>query len=367
VSPKIRPRPRVLPRSATRSSFAEYRAGRGQRLDELQVDDALRAISDGSLNPEYRAFWRYVTAPIPVTGDPLDGLDLVERRVLSKATNAAGGYIVPSDFDDQITSLRPSGSRIGALAREVITSTGTQLPVATVTAHGTSAWVAENASTTATDETFGQVTFSAFKAMTLTIVSEELLDDALPELDTYLASELAGRQVALEETAFAVGDGSGKPLGIAHSTSGYSVVTAATGSATGFKLADVVSAYAGLGDAYVPNASWLMSPSAFRSLAGLVDTAGGLVLPSLHSATPTLLGRPVTISPDLPATAANARSVVFGDISAAYTVRRVSGTGLQRIVETYSNNGQVGFRGFFRVDGRPVDLNAAIILRNSAT
>jgi HK97 family phage major capsid protein len=365
VSPRVTPtRPRRPTQQRPRSSLAEYRSQRDTLLERMDVDQALRSVAASAVDE--RAFWRYITAPLPVTGDPLDGLETVERRVLSKATSAAGGYLVPQDFDDQVTTLRRAGSRIGALAREIETSQGTQLPLPTATAHGTSSWVAENASTTATDETFGQVTLGAFKGMTLTIVSEELAGDALPEFDNFLAQELAGRQVTLEEAAFATGDGSGKPLGIVAASSGFGVVTAATGSATGFKLADVVSAYAGLGDAYVPNASWLMSPSAFRSLAGLADT-GGVVLGSLHSSTPTLMGRPVTVSPDLPAAAANARSVVFGDISAAYTVRRVSGIGLQRIAETYSNNGQVAYRGFFRVDGRPVDLNAAIVLRNSAT
>lgn len=82
--------------------------------------------------------------------------------------------------------------------------------------------------------------------------------------------------------------------------------------------------------AYRANASWIFSPSAFSSLAGLIDTAGGLVLPSLHAAEPTLFGQPVYVSPDFPAAAANARSATFGDWSLAYTVRRVRGLGVQR-------------------------------------
>ena len=51
----------------------------------------------------------------------------------------------------------------------------------------------------------------------------------------------------------------------------------------------------------------------------------------LDNAQPTLYGRPVVVVPDLPTSAANARSAIFGDISAAYTVRRVTGLGLQRL------------------------------------
>jgi HK97 family phage major capsid protein len=92
-----------------------------------------------------------------------------------------------------------------------------------------------------------------------------------------------------------------------------------------FKLAGVRTVWAALPEAHKPNASWLMSPSAFASLANLTDTAGGLVLPTLHTENPTLYSRPVLVSPKLPAAAANARSVVVGDFQAGYAVRRVRG------------------------------------------
>ena len=123
---------------------------------------------------------------------------------------------------------------------------------------------------------------------------------------------------------------------------GVATVAAATGSATGFKLADVRAVWAALPDAYKPNATWLMSPSAFASLANPTDTAGGLVLPSLHAAEPTLYGRPVYQSPELPAAAANARSVVVGDFSVGYAVRRVNGLGVHRQTELHSDSGQEG-------------------------
>ena len=172
---------------------------------------------------------------------------------------------------------------------------------------------------------------------------------------------------ALEEAAFAQGDGAGKPHGIVTTGNGVPTVTAAKGSATGFKLADVMSVYAALPDAYKLNASWLMAPSAFRSLASLIDTAGGLVLPSLHAAEPTLLSRPVLVSPELPTSAANARSVVFGDLSVGYAVRRVRGLGVQRQTELHSDSGQLGYRLHSRLDGRVVLADALRILVHSAT
>ena len=99
----------------------------------------------------------------------------------------------------------------------------------------------------------------------------------------------------------------------------------------------------------------------------MTATGGEIVLPSLHAAEPTLFARPVYVSPDFPAAAANARSAAFGDWSLAYTVRRVRGLGVQRQLEVHSDNGQIGWRAFERVDGRPTVLEAGLILRNSAT
>jgi HK97 family phage major capsid protein len=348
-------------RTSGRSSYAEFRS-RGGAERVVVADPA-------------QAFWKYMLAPPFGAGDPdLPGLEAArvlfddkELRVLSKATNAAGGYLVPTDFDRMITTARRARNVIANLARELETDNGRPLPLGTANAHGTGSWVAENAAVSASDDTFGQVSLGAFKGSTKTIVSEELAEDAVDDFDQYLADELGQRLAALEETAFATGDGTGKPLGITTSGNGVTVVTAATGSSTGFKLADVRAAYDALPAAYRPNASWIMSASAFSSLAGLTDTAGGLVLPSLHAAEPTLFSRPVHVSADMPAAAANARSVVVGDISLGYAVRRVRGLGVQRQLELHSDNGQLGYRAFQRVDGRVVLADALRILANSAT
>jgi len=274
---------------------------------------------------------------------------------------------VPTSFDEQITAARRNRAVIGQVARELVTSDGTTMLAPTTTTHGTATWTAENAAYTASDETFGQVTIGAFKGATQVLVSEELAQDAGADFEAYLFDEVGQRIAQLEESAFAVGSGTGQPLGVATSGNGVSTVTAATGSATGFKLADVNSVWAALPDGYKINATWVMSPSAFRSLAILTDTAGGLVLPSLHLAEPSLFGRPVYQSADLPTAAANARSVVVGDFSVGYLVRRVRGVAVQRQNEIFSANGQIGFRAYERVDGRVIVADALRILVNSAT
>lgn len=110
-----------------------------------------------------------------------------------------------------------------------------------------------------------------------------------------------------------------------------------------------------------------MDADDFGSLAGFVDTAGGLVLPSLQFDPPSLFGRPVLVSADLPAPAASAKSLALGYWKRAYGVRRVNGVGIQTQEELHSDNGQVGYKLYARVNGRPLLADAARILAHSAT
>ena len=335
----------------TSSSFAEYRTR--SRAGDTSVGDSYDAT-----------WWKYVAE---LGEDRRHLLTETEHRVMSKATGGAGGFLVPQDMDVLITTARRTRGVIGAAARELVTTHGRTITAPIAATHGTGTWTAENAAYTASDETITQGTLSAFKATTKIILSEELETDALDDFDRFLADELGQRLAALEEAAFATGDGAGKPHGITHSTNGVATVAAATGSATTFKLADFRTAYAALPPAYAASATWIMSPSAFANAAGDVDTAGAPKIPSLHGTEPSLFGRPVLISPELPVAAASARSVVVGDIAAGYAVRRVRGLGVQRQSELHSDSGQVGLRIHERVDGRVVLPDALRILVHSAT
>ena len=314
--------------------------------------------------PEYRmAYWHYLTVRNPAE------LDVEEQRVLSKATAGAGANLVPTDFYNQIINIIRFTGPINQLASVLTTDSGETIQIPAVTSHGVATWTAENAAYTATDEVFGQVSLNAFKAGRTVIVSEELLTDAAFGLDGYLAQELGDSIGLLEETAYAVGDGTGKPMGIANAASGVAVLTAAVGNTTGFSYTAMVNFVYGLPYQYRRNAQWIFSDSGVKSMYLMVD---GQNRP-LWSTNPavdgpdTFLGYPVYTSPDLAAPAASAKSGIFGDIARGYKIRRVNGFSLQRQLELYSNNGQIGFRGFERVDGRVVLADALRVLQNSAT
>jgi HK97 family phage major capsid protein len=351
MTPRISPR---YPPKRSLTSLEEYRAG-----VEESSDDWNRSGAPDDL------FWRYVLGSPQLSLRQLFNDE--EYRVLNKTTTTAGGFLVPQDLEGQIVSAARAESVMARVALELPTESGETLLLPTSTAHGVATWTAESAGYTPSDETFGQASLSAYKATSLEIVTEELLRDAGVSLDAYLAMELGGRMGLLEENAFMNGTGTGQPLGAVHASSPYTVSTAAVGSTLLFKPADILQFYKALPAAYRPNASWIMHPDDLASLGASADTAGGLVFQSLQSGEPTLYGRPVYISPELPAPGVSAKSLLFGDFKRGYAVRRMRGVGVEKLVELYAATGQIGFKAYERVDGRPTLSEAVIIGRHSAT
>jgi HK97 family phage major capsid protein len=318
--------------------------------------------------PEVRsAYWKYMTV------GSLSELDVEEQRAISRASGAAGNFLVPTDFYNQIIrSLRFMGS-VAQLATEYVTDNGDSIQVPANTAHGTAVWTAENAANTPSDETFAQVTLGANKATSKIIVSEELLQDSAFPLDTFLAREFGERIGVLENTAYIQGSGSGQPQGLLASatTSNITTVTAAAGAGntTTFTYTALVSAIFSLPKQYRDNASFIVNDTSARNLYLMMDSQNR-PLWSVNLATTgpdTFLGYPIYTDPDVPAPAIGNISVLFGDWKRTYVVRRVSGFSMQRQNELHSDNGQVGFRGQERVDGKVVLAAAGIALKHPAT
>ena len=91
-------------------------------------------------------------------------------------------------------------------------------------------------------------------------------------------------------------------------------------------------------------------------------------MPSVAGGVPsTINGRPYTIDNKLPAPAANAKSILFGDFKTGYIARRVSGAQVLRLSERYADFLQVGFFGFARWDGVIQDAAAVKAYKHSAT
>ena len=251
------------------------------------------------------------------------------------------------------------------MAKVIRTSSGDRkIPV--VATKGTASWIDEEGAYTESDDSFGQVSIGAYKVGTMIKVSEELLNDSVFDLESYIAKEFARRIGAKEEEAFFTGDGSGKPLGVLAATGGAETgVTAA--SSTAVTADELMDLFYSLKSPYRKKAVWVLNDSTIKAVRKLKDSTGQyLWQPSLVAGTPdTLLGRPVKTSAYMPVIAAGAKTIAFGDFS-YYWIADRQGRSFKRLNELYAANGQVGFLGSQRVDGKLVLSEAVKVLAQKA-
>lgn len=184
---------------------------------------------------------------------------------------------------------------------------------------------------------------------------------------THISTEFARRIGAKEEEAFFVGDGSGKPTGIFAATGGAQTgVTAA--SSTAITADELIDLFYSLKSPYRRKAVWVMNDSTVKAIRKLKDNQGQyLWQPSLTAGTPdTILNRPVYTSSYVPAIAAGAKTIAFGDFS-YYWIADRQGRSFKRLNELFATTGQVGFMATQRVDGKLILSEAIKVLAQKAS
>lgn len=309
-------------------------------------------------SPEYfEAFERHVR----------DGVSSSELRTLTVGTNSAGGYTVPTEMQTNIITFARDFGVMRQLATVVNTADGNPMNWPSWTTNVVSAWTAEGVGFNETDPALGTFALGAYKATHLVKISEELLQDTVVDLQGLLEQNIGEAIAVLENNAFVVGNGTGKPTGF--TTQATTGVTGANGQTLTVTADDLVNLKYSVKAAYRRNGTWLVNDATVAKVALLKDTTGQyLWRPGLVANEPdTLLGRPLQTDPDMPVMAVSAKSIAFGDFKRAYIIRDAGSIGVQRLNELYSANGLVGFRCFQRVDGKMADVNAVKVYVNSAT
>ena len=311
----------------------------------------------GRASEEYKAnFWNAMRSKVPLPS---------VVNALEEGTDSEGGYLVPDEYERTLVEALEEENVFRQLAKVIRTSSGDRkIPV--VATKGTASWIDEEGAYTESDDSFGQVSIGAYKVGTMIKVSEELLNDSVFDLESYIAKEFARRIGAKEEEAFFTGDGSGKPLGVLAATGGAETgVTAA--SSTAVTADELMDLFYSLKSPYRKKAVWVLNDSTIKAVRKLKDSTGQyLWQPSLVAGTPdTLLGRPVKTSAYMPVIAAGAKTIAFGDFS-YYWIADRQGRSFKRLNELYAANGQVGFLGSQRVDGKLVLSEAVKVLAQKA-
>lgn len=280
---------------------------------------------------------------------------------LKVGSDAEGGYLVPDEYEKTLVEGLEEENIFRKIAKVITTSSGDRkIPV--VATKGTASWVDEEGVIDEKDDAIAQVSIGAYKLGTMIKVSDELLNDSVFDLESYITKEFARRIGNREEDAFFNGDGVGKPTGIFNATGGAEIGVT-TASPTAITADELLDLYHSLKAPYRKNAVWVLNDSTVKAIRKLKDNNGNyLWQPALTANTPdTILGRPVYTSSYVPTIAAGAKTIAFGDFKYYWIADRQSRS-FKRLSELYAATGQVGFLATQRVDGKLILPEAIKVL-----
>jgi HK97 family phage major capsid protein len=299
------------------------------------------------------------------------------RNDLSVGTAGAGGFTVQTDVATFIIEALKDFGGMRRTATILRTEGGNplQIPASDGTAE-LGAIVAENAAAGDLDPSFTQIPLPVFMYSSLVVpVSLQLLMDSQIDVESFVTRRLVSRLGRIQNQHFTVGTGTGQPNGIV--TAAAIGRTGATGTATSTTYDDLVDTLHSVDIEYRmrPDAAWMMNDLTMRQIRKIKDTAGlpifarstdGAGAPT--GAPDTILGYRVEINNDVPAMAANAKSILFGAL-ADYHIRDVLDVLLQRYDDSaYAKKAQVGFNAWMRSGGNLIDNGGSVkAFRNSAT
>ena len=290
---------------------------------------------------------------------------------------SSGGYVVPPETERAIERRLMAASPMREIATVRTVAAGLfRKPVST--AGVASGWVAETAARPETDPaTLALLEFPAADLYANPAATQALLEDAMLDLDEWLAAEVEDAFAAQETQAFVNGDGVNKPRGflsyptVADATAvwgqiGYVASGAAGGFASGSpadRLIDLV--YAPKAQ-YRPNGRFVMNRRTVSAIRKFKDADGNYIWQSAARLgdTASLLGYPVTEIETMPDVAANSLSIAFGDFQRGYLI--VDRAGVRVLRDPYSAKPYVLFYTTKRVGGGVQNFDAIKVMKFSA-
>jgi HK97 family phage major capsid protein len=300
----------------------------------------------------------------------------LETKAIGSSSDAIGGYAVPREIDAQIDDTLKSISPIRAIANVVkVGSAGYRKLIAS---GGTpSGWVGFEAARPETaTPTFTEVVPASGDLYANPATSQQMLDDAMFDVENWLAQEIATEFARAEGAAFVAGNGTNQPLGFLASPNAATVDSVrpigtlqfiGTGAAGAFpgsnpadKLIDLVQS---LRSPYRQGAVFVMNSSTAAAIRKFKTADGAFMFqPSLAAGQPaTLLGYALVEAEDMPDIAANSLSIAFGNFRAGYVIAERNATTILR--DPFTHKPYVHFYATKRIGGQVVNSESIKLLK----
>ncbi len=301
-------------------------------------------------------------------------LSVIEQKAMSIGSNPDGGYIVPQEMETEIGRVISKASPMRSICDVRQTSTTLYKKPFVITG-AIAGWVGEVAARPQTNSpVIAEMQYPAMELYAMPSATQALLDDAVVNLDEWIAREIETVFAEQETQAFTVGDGTNKPKGFmdypkvanaswSWNNTGY----IATGVAGAFaaanptdKLVDLIYA---LKAGYRQNGRWMLNRATQSAIRKFKDGQGNYLWQpaAVPGGEAMLLNFPVTESEYMVDIATDAHAIAFGDFKRGYLIVDRVGTRILR--DPYSNKPYVMFYVTKRVGGGIQDFDAIKTLK----
>ncbi len=227
-------------------------------------------------------------------------------KAMAATDAAAGGFLVPTQFSQDVIELLRPASIVRSLNPLVIPMPTGSLRIPKITTGATAAYQGENANITASQPVVGQVVLSFKKLTALVPVSNDLLRYSSPSADTIVRDDVVRAIAQRENQAFLRDAGTdATPKGMLNWAPAANRV-ASTGTALANVVADLSQNMLTLMNANIPEGrwAWLMSPRNFLTLTTIANANGFFVFRDEMVQRGTLWGFPFGKSTQVPGTGA---------------------------------------------------------------
>ena len=321
-------------------------------------------------SPAMKAFGKFLRkGDAKMTEEELAHLTLSpEKKTLMLADDSAAGYLaMPDEYVAEIIKHVTEFSPIRTVAK--IRTTGrTRLSQPRRTAAAVASWDGEGETTTEdTTLKFGLETIDTHGLRALYKATAEMLEDSAFNMEAVLRDEFAEAFGYAEGTAFVSGAAGDRPIGL---LTDPDVSSDNSGISDALKADGLITLFYALNDQYVNNRSrWLMRRATMAAIAKFKDSTGQYLLTNgdLSQGRPTqILGYPVVHCPDMPAVAADAYPIAWGDFYQGYTILDRIMMAIIRDPYTSKTTATIEFMARKRVGGKTVNPNAYRLQKVSA-
>lgn len=296
-------------------------------------------------------------------------------NTMSTTTGSEGGYTVPSLVASELIEALKDFGGMRSVATMLNTAQGN--PLSYPSTDGTAEvgeLLAENTQAASLDPSFGTVALNVYKYSSKIIaVPIELLQDSSVDIEAFVRRRIVERIGRITNQHFTTGTGTAQPRGIVTGASAGKVGT--TGQTLTVIYDDLVDLLESVDEAYQLGGTtkFMFNQTVRGLLRKLKDTAGRPIWTPGYEAGITagapdlLLGKSVVLNNNMAVPAANAKSIIYGDLS-KYIIRDAMAVSLMRFDDSaFASKGQVGFLAFIRSGGNLMDSAAVKYYAHSAT